>query len=448
MKRLQVLLLAGLCASLPVAPVAADATVSVLHGVPDLLVDVYVNGGLALEDFAFGSLAGPLPLEAGDYALAVVVAGGDPSEPVLEGSVTLADGDNKTIAAHLAEDGTATLSVYDNDVTSDDLKKARLVVRHAAAAPAVDIALAVQHRLGRFSFYLPFAHIDGLTNPEQFPAAGADPFDLLPGTYAALICPDASGRRWFTPRVKPVAPPAVLDLEAGTAYFVHAVGSLETGSFQLVVQTAALETPSTGDGTVTVVHAVPGLTVDVYVNGALALPGFEPGTITDPLALPGGDYDIAIVPAGGDPATPAISGSATLQPGANVSIAAHLDADGNPTLSVFANDVSLIHPGQSRLVVRHAAAAPAVDISLYRWIWRVAKLENLANGQEIGSDVWSGTYWAKITPAGSDDPVIDPVKLRLSPHKAYIVYAYGTVGTESFGLLVQTIDLEVAGPRR
>ena len=44
-----------------------------------------------------------------------------------------------------------------------------------------------------------------------------------------------------------------------------------------------------------------GLTVDVYLNGALALPGFAPRTITDPIEVPCGTYDIVIVAAKTDP---------------------------------------------------------------------------------------------------------------------------------------------------
>ena len=45
-------------------------------------------------------------------------------------------------------------------------------------------------------------------------------------------------------------------------------------------------------GTVTVVHGVQGLTVDVYVNGELTLEDFAPKTVTDPLQLPAGNYEI------------------------------------------------------------------------------------------------------------------------------------------------------------
>ena len=59
----------------------------------------------------------------------------------------------------------------------------------------------------------------------------------------------------------------------------------------------------TSDGTVTVVHGVPDLTVDVYVNDALTLEDFVFGTVTDPLTLPAGDYDIDIRVADSDPAS-------------------------------------------------------------------------------------------------------------------------------------------------
>ena len=35
-------------------------------------------------------------------------------------------------------------------------------------------------------------------------------------------------------------------------------------------------------GTVTVIHGIPGLVVDVYVNGALTLKDFQPLTVTSP----------------------------------------------------------------------------------------------------------------------------------------------------------------------
>ena len=60
----------------------------------------------------------------------------------------------------------------------------------------------------------------------------------------------------------------------------------------------AAAAPATASGaataTVSVLHAVPGLTVDVYANGDELVPDFAPGTLTDPLELPAGTYDLAV----------------------------------------------------------------------------------------------------------------------------------------------------------
>jgi hypothetical protein len=197
-------------------------------------------------------------------------------------------------------------------------------------------------------------------------------------------------------------------------------------------------------GIVTVVHGVPGLTVDVYVNGALTLPGFEPGTVTDPLKLPEGDYNIVIVPKGGDPANPAIEGDVFLPARANASIVAHLSEGGSPTLSVFVNDLSKIKKGAARVVVRHCAAVVPVDVLLYKdkkAMKLVGKLENIANSEEAQADVRAGKYMATINPAGSDVVAVGPAMLKLKPHRSNILYAVGSLSDGTFELLGQEIRL-------
>src|SRR4051812_47893755 len=68
--------------------------------------------------------------------------------------------------------------------------------------------------------------------------------------------------------------------------------------------------------TVTVVHGIPGTTVDVYVDGAKALSGFTFKTVTKPLSLPAGSHAIAVRKAG-DPASakPILSANATVKSG-------------------------------------------------------------------------------------------------------------------------------------
>lgn len=187
---------------------------------------------------------------------------------------------------------------------------------------------------------------------------------------------------------------------------------------------------------VTVVHGVPDLTVDVYVNGEIALESFEFGTVTDPIELPAGDYEIEIR-AAGEPADsePALSGSATVAEDTNASIVAHLDADGNPILSVFANDVSPIAAGESRVTVRHTAAAPAVDVLANDSVL----IADLANPDEASADVAAGTYTVAVAAAGTTDPVLGPTDLTLTAGTSTIIYAVGSLEAGTLQLLAQEI---------
>lgn len=193
------------------------------------------------------------------------------------------------------------------------------------------------------------------------------------------------------------------------------------------------------DATVSVLHGVPGLTVDVYANGEELIPDFEPGTLTDPLSLPAGSYDLQVFADGETPdsADPAIEANGVEVPaGANATVVAHLDADGNPTLSLFANDTSATAPGDARLTVRHTAAAPAVDIRADGNVL----IDGLTNPDEASADVPAGTYSADVVLAGTQDVALGPADLDLAEGTHTIVYAWGSAGDQNLDLAVQTID--------
>ena len=191
------------------------------------------------------------------------------------------------------------------------------------------------------------------------------------------------------------------------------------------------------DGTVTVVHGVPGLDVDVYVNDALTLPGFTYGTVTDPLTLPAGDYDIDIRAAGDDASNPPVlTELVTLPAGANATIQANLDGAGSPQISVWVNDISTIGAGNGRVTVRHTAAAPNVDILANDG----ALFADVPNGAEGVADVPAGDYNIKVTAAGDASTVVTEVDPFNVPEGTnVIVYAIGDLAGGSFQLAVQSI---------
>ncbi|MFD0481020.1 DUF4397 domain-containing protein [Kineococcus sp. GCM10028916] len=213
----------------------------------------------------------------------------------------------------------------------------------------------------------------------------------------------------------------------------------------LSVPVAALATAGTASAaatsdtaTVSILHAVPGLTVDVYANGKELVPGFTPGTLTDPQQLPSGSYDLAVYPAGADPAAtqPAISAKGVQVPaGANVTVVAHLDAAGTPALTPFVNAPTDLAAGESELTVRHVAAAPAVDVRA----GGTPVLTGLTNPNEASVTVPAGTVSADVVLAGTDQVAIGPADLTLPEGTQTIVYAWGSAADANLALATQQV---------
>jgi len=207
----------------------------------------------------------------------------------------------------------------------------------------------------------------------------------------------------------------------------------------------------TTDGTVSVLHGIPGdggFPVDIYVNGdysAPFIPGLTFGNFAGPVTLAAADYSIEIYGAGADPAStdPALGPLVvTLPAGANATIEAHLDEAGDATATVFVNDISEIAAGNTRLTVRHTAAAPTVDILANDSVL----FAGLSNPNEASGDVPAATYNAKVVPTGATEPVVFEDDLALAEGTSTIVYAIGSLEGGSFTVAVQTISGLGAAP--
>ncbi|WAX81500.1 DUF4397 domain-containing protein [Streptomyces sp. KMM 9044] len=213
----------------------------------------------------------------------------------------------------------------------------------------------------------------------------------------------------------------------------------------LGVTAPAMAAPSAEDpAMVSVFHGVPDLTVDVYANGEELLGDFEPGTVTDPQALDAGTYDIQVFEAGQGPdGTPAVEKEIEVPAGANATVAAHLSAEGEPQLTAFVNDVSKVDAGQTRLTVRHVAAAPAVDVRA----GGQPLFQDLENPKEDTTVVDSGTVSADVVLAGTDTVAIGPADLNLEEGTSSIVYAWGSAEDENLALATQTLSGMESAPK-
>ncbi len=208
-------------------------------------------------------------------------------------------------------------------------------------------------------------------------------------------------------------------------------------------------------GSVRVVHGLRGVVADVYLDGALVLETFEPERTTDALSLPAGPHQVDVRLAGSaSDSAPAVSGTLNVPAGGFVSAVVHLTGASTPTMTVFADEATAVAAGQTRVVVRHVAAAPAIDVRLNQQV--VAS--NLANTGQAATDVAAATYEVSVATAGTPEVITPPQNVPLTEGTANTMYLIGDqaaatlawIAVQQAGLqtppaAVQTGNSEVAG---
>jgi hypothetical protein len=210
----------------------------------------------------------------------------------------------------------------------------------------------------------------------------------------------------------------------------------------LVAMFAAILLPTSAAGAqddvrVHLIHGIPDTDVDLAAGGAVVIPGFSFGDTQDLSGFAGTTLEgLQVLLAGTD--TVAIDvGDFAVPAAGNFTAIAHLDGDGTPTVSVFENDTSTIDAGNGRLVVRHAAFAPEVDILANG----SAAFSNVANGAEGSADLPAGTITAEVVPAGATEPVvIGPADLPIAEGASLIVYAVGSLDADNLSVLTEVIN--------
>ena len=192
-----------------------------------------------------------------------------------------------------------------------------------------------------------------------------------------------------------------------------------------------------------VVHAVPGVTVDVYadITADPVLEAFEPMDVAGPLDLPAGDYTFTVVPTGTDPSDPAnvaIEADVTLAANTSYTAVAHPLESGDLALSAFVNDISEIPAGEGKITVRHTAQVGAVDVRSGETVL----IEGLANPDEADVLQLPADTYADINvvPTGTDTRAIELGDVALPAGTNIFVHAFGPMNETEFSAVIFTID--------
>jgi Domain of unknown function (DUF4397) len=209
-----------------------------------------------------------------------------------------------------------------------------------------------------------------------------------------------------------------------------------------VAGTAVQASANTGQASalasITLVHGIPNLPVDIYVNGGAPV---EDVVFTTVATVPGkkGLNTVEIRPANAPPrSAPVLARSLYLRENQSKSVVAHLNEAGKPKITVFANDQSPLAAGKARLTVRHTAAAPAVDIVANNSLTLFAGLRNPRQGK---ADVPAASYLVDVRAAGTSTAVLDDAPVNLAAGTNTIVYAIGDLAGGTFTVAAQVLPV-------
>lgn len=212
---------------------------------------------------------------------------------------------------------------------------------------------------------------------------------------------------------------------------------LLTALMALAIASIAFAVPASAQNArIHLLHGIPDTDVDVEAGGSNVFEGFAFGETQDLSGFAGATLEGLKVKVAGTDTVAIDAGDVALPASGNYTIIAHLDGTGTPALAVFENDTSSIDAGSGRLVVRHAAAAPSVDILANGDV----AFANVPNGAGGDADLPAGTISATVVPTGETAPVvIGPADLPISEGASLIVYAVGSLSDDTLTVLTESI---------
>lgn len=209
---------------------ADDVMISLVHGIPDTTVDVQIGESIVINAFRPGSIADISAFMG--RTLEDVSLVDDESGEVLLGPIAALEvplTGSWSLVAHLDELGEPVITPFENDRSGVAAGTARLTFRHTAESPAVDLVLG-----------------------DQRPVSNASN-----GDSAVIEVPDGtlSNAQIAPAGEAPAVSIAALDLAPQTNTIIYAIGSLDDGDLDFVVQVLALAgsapTTSTASAAVT-----------------------------------------------------------------------------------------------------------------------------------------------------------------------------------------------------
>jgi hypothetical protein len=186
--------------------------------------------------------------------------------------------------------------------------------------------------------------------------------------------------------------------------------------------------------------------VDIYADGSLIGEDLAYGNITPYLTVPGGTYQIQVVPAGAtlEEGPVVIDAPLTFDAGTLTTVAATGSLASGIVTQVIPDAPAPSADGTQVRVVHLGFDAPSVDIAVDGGDVVVPGLEYPIATDYL--DLPAGEYDLEIRPAGTTDVAFDIDPLTLATGTSYSAFAVGGLADGSF-TVVPAVDAALAGVR-
>lgn len=214
---------------------------TVVHGLPEEPVDVYLNDQLELEGVQYEDIEGPLDVTADTYTVALTEPGGSMDDPLASTDVDVAAEEHVSVVGHLSEEGEPEVTSFVDEIAEVPQDQAQLTARNTAAADPMDVAVDGE------AVFTELANGDEATTDMSADTVEVELREA--GTETALRGPEE------------------LTLGSGEATVAYAVGSQDQGTLALLWTTVPPDgttdegtpegTPTTPEGTPTTPEGTP-----------------------------------------------------------------------------------------------------------------------------------------------------------------------------------------------
>lgn len=201
----------------------------------------------------------------------------------------------------------------------------------------------------------------------------------------------------------------------------------------------AVAAPARGD--VQIVQAMPGVKVDVTVDGKSLARSVPARKIVGPLKLSAGSHEVSFVD---KRAGTRMEATVTVRAGESRDVVLHRPASpaGKAVVNVYRVPAAPIGPGKARVLVAHTALVPPADVNADgRTIFA-----NIANGEFATAEVPAGRHQVSLTLTGrKSSPFLGPLGVSLRGGTVTMIYAVGAPEDGSMDVVIHGFDLKSDG---